>query len=87
MSACKLRQSNLEVKELQTKQQHLNQAMDRHYGEFIGTSTAMQRVYQTIEKVGATDANVLILGENGTGKELAARALAPQIATGQRSFY
>jgi DNA-binding NtrC family response regulator len=49
--------------------------MDRHYGEFIGTSPAMQRVYLTIEKVGATDANVLILGENGTGKELAARAL------------
>src|SRR6478672_12552149 len=75
MAACKLRRSNLEVKELQTKQQHLNQVMDRHYGEFIGTSGAMQRVYQTIEKVGATDANVLILGENGTGKELAARAL------------
>ncbi|HSI91766.1 MAG TPA: sigma-54 dependent transcriptional regulator, partial [Adhaeribacter sp.] len=33
------------------------------------------RVYNTIEKVGPTDANVLILGENGTGKELAARAL------------
>ncbi len=46
-----------------------------HYGEFIGSSPAMQRVYQTIDKVAATDANVLILGENGTGKELAARAL------------
>ncbi|MBK0403969.1 sigma-54-dependent Fis family transcriptional regulator [Adhaeribacter sp. BT258] len=75
MSACKLRRAGQEVKELQTKQQHLNQVMDRHYGEFIGTSPAMQKVYQTIEKVGATDANVLILGENGTGKELAARAL------------
>jgi DNA-binding NtrC family response regulator len=35
----------------------------------------MQRVFSLIEKVGPTDANVLILGENGTGKELAARAL------------
>lgn len=35
----------------------------------------MKEVFKTIEKVGATDANVLILGENGTGKELVARAL------------
>ncbi|MEJ8757436.1 sigma-54 dependent transcriptional regulator [Pontibacter sp. H259] len=46
-----------------------------HYAEFIGVSPAMQRVYQTIDKVAATDANVLILGENGTGKEVAAQAL------------
>ncbi|OKL38856.1 sigma-54-dependent transcriptional regulator [Pontibacter flavimaris] len=46
-----------------------------HYDGFIGVSPAMQRVYQTIDKVAATDANVLILGENGTGKEVAARAL------------
>ncbi|WP_242927425.1 sigma-54-dependent transcriptional regulator [Pontibacter vulgaris] len=46
-----------------------------HYADFIGVSPAMQRVYQSIEKVAATDANVLILGENGTGKEVAARAL------------
>ncbi|RIJ33984.1 sigma-54-dependent transcriptional regulator [Pontibacter oryzae] len=46
-----------------------------HYDGFIGVSAAMQRVYQTIDKVAGTDANVLILGENGTGKEVAARAL------------
>jgi DNA-binding NtrC family response regulator len=57
------------------KQRQLHQAMNTHYGDFIGISAAMQQVYQTIEKVGATDANVLILGENGTGKELAAQAL------------
>ncbi|RYZ42910.1 MAG: sigma-54-dependent Fis family transcriptional regulator, partial [Sphingobacteriales bacterium] len=74
-SACKLRQSRLEVNSLMSKQQHLNEVIDRHYADFIGISAPMQRVYQTIEKVGGTDANVLILGENGTGKELAARAL------------
>jgi DNA-binding NtrC family response regulator len=75
MSACRLRQSSLQINELRTRQTSLNNALDRNYGDFIGTSSAMQRVYQTIEKVGQTDANVLILGENGTGKELAARAL------------
>jgi two-component system, NtrC family, response regulator HydG len=43
--------------------------------QIIGESPAMQRVFQTVDKVAGTDANVLILGENGTGKELAARAL------------
>lgn len=43
--------------------------------QIIGQSPAMQRVFQTVDKVASTDANVLILGENGTGKELAARAL------------
>jgi two-component system response regulator HydG len=41
----------------------------------IGGSAAMERVFTTLRKVGKTDANVLILGENGTGKELIARAL------------
>lgn len=41
----------------------------------IGASPAMERVFTTLRKVGKTDANVLILGENGTGKELIARAL------------
>lgn len=43
--------------------------------EIIGESAAMRRVFQTVQKVASTDANVLILGENGTGKELAARSL------------
>ncbi|MBC5772489.1 sigma-54-dependent Fis family transcriptional regulator [Pontibacter sp. KCTC 32443] len=57
-----------------------------HYGEFIGTSPVMQRVYQTIEKVAATDANVLILGENGTGKEVAARALHQRSKRANHAF-
>ncbi len=41
----------------------------------IGQSEAMQKVFSTIEKVAKTEANVLILGENGTGKELVAQEI------------
>ena len=44
----------------------------------IGQSDALQAVYELIDKVAVTDANVLILGENGTGKELVAQALHHQ---------
>jgi two-component system, NtrC family, response regulator HydG len=44
-------------------------------GPLLGESEAMQRVFSTLRKVAPTDANILVLGENGTGKELAARAL------------
>ena len=46
----------------------------------IGESPAMQSVYDLIDKVAPTEANVLILGENGTGKELIAQALHHQSA-------
>ena len=41
----------------------------------IGDSPVMQEVFETIDKVSKTDANILILGENGTGKELVANAI------------
>jgi len=64
----------------------VNQPAAFHYGEFIGVSPAMQRLYQTIDKVAATDANVLILGENGTGKEVAARALHQKSKRANQAF-
>ena len=44
-------------------------------GEFVARSAAMRPVLETIASVGPSDAPVLIVGENGTGKGLAARAL------------
>jgi len=45
------------------------------FDNIIGKSPAMKEVFRTIEKVARTDANVLVLGENGTGKELVAQAV------------
>jgi PAS domain S-box-containing protein len=45
------------------------------FGEIVGTSAALKRVQSQVEVVAPTDANVLILGETGTGKELVARAI------------
>ena len=45
------------------------------YGGFIGTSAAMQTVYETIDALAPSDATGFIVGESGTGKELAAEAI------------
>ena len=74
-SSMKLRQSLDEVETLKIKNQEINLAINEKYKEIIGQSTSMQRIFQTIDRVAHTDANVLILGENGTGKELVARAI------------
>lgn len=74
-SSLKLRESKLEVKELRLRQQSLNSHLNNKYKEIIGQSEAMLEIFNLIDKVAATNANVLILGENGTGKELIARAI------------
>ena len=47
----------------------------RRFGDLIGTSPRMQRLYMMLERVAQSDSTVLIIGENGTGKEVVARAL------------
>jgi len=72
-SAMNLRQSKNEVDSLLSRQKQLAADLDQPFHDFIGKSAAMQTVFETINKVAKSDANVLILGENGTGKELVAR--------------
>jgi DNA-binding NtrC family response regulator len=53
----------------------LSPAATPEHGRLIGSSVSMDRVRELIERVGPTDATVLLVGESGTGKELAAEAL------------
>lgn len=74
-SSIKLRRSKSEATDLKKKQKEISAIQDQPFHEFIGNSPEMHQVFSTIKKVAQTDANVIILGENGTGKELVARAL------------
>jgi len=85
-SAMRLRETRDEVQTLKIKNQEINQALNEKFSDILGTSPAMQRIFQTIERVAHTDANVLILGENGTGKELIARAIHRNSARKAESF-
>jgi DNA-binding NtrC family response regulator len=77
-AAMQLKRSRDEVEHLRLQQQQLNVDLDQPFQGFIGTSPAMKEVFAVIRKVASTEANVLILGENGTGKELVARAIHRQ---------
>jgi DNA-binding NtrC family response regulator len=72
-NAFKIRRSHLEIDRLKNKQKHLSQRLNRDFCPLIGESEAMKKLYSTLEKVAKTDASILILGENGTGKEVIAR--------------
>jgi len=82
----RLRESRDQVQSLKIKNEEINQSINEKYSDIIGQSQIMQRIFQTIERVAHTDANVLILGENGTGKELIARAIHRNSARKSESF-
>lgn len=73
-AALKLRESQQKVKQLKEQVVALS-GQNEEKPEMIGESPAMKQVCNTIYKLADTDANILILGENGTGKDLVARSL------------
>ncbi len=85
-SALKLKKSKLEVKSLKGKQKVLTEDIDKQFDLLIGISKKMKEVLTTIKKVARTDANILILGENGTGKELIAREIHKRSNRSQEAF-
>ena len=72
-SAVKLRRSRTEVNQL--KQQVEALKSNRSFPEIIGESKPMIELFEMVDKLKDTDANILILGENGTGKDLIANLL------------
>jgi two-component system, NtrC family, response regulator HydG len=74
LAAYNLRRSRLEADEFRSRSRGLAAATHSD-GEMIGTSPRMLRVFETIGRAAPTDTTVLILGENGTGKELVAREI------------
>ena len=75
LSAMQLRKSKTEVKQLRAHTNALKEQLRWEYTLIWGDSPAMQRVHDIVKQVAATDANILITGENGSGKEVIAREL------------
>lgn len=74
-TSLQLKKSNQKLKKFEQVKQVQDADDALKLQNFIGDSQAMREVFSTIDKVGKTDANILILGENGTGKTLVALAL------------
>ena len=86
LAANRLRQSRLEVDHLRSQQKHLSADLDRLFPDLLAVSPGMQDVFHNIQKVAPTDASVLVLGENGTGKDAVARALHRQSDRSEEVF-
>ena len=74
-AAKRLRNSNRQISNLKSRERVLTQDANRKSPVIQGKSPAMKEIYDLIRKVASTDANVLITGENGTGKEVIAREI------------
>ena len=85
-TAVKLRHSRKEAESLRQTNKVLLEESAAADGQIIGGSAEARKVMAVVSRAGPTDANVLILGENGTGKELIARELHRQSKRRDRGF-
>ena len=85
-AAVELHQRRVEANTLKQTNQTLVEATTRPGDLIIGTSTEMNEVLSLVSRAAPTDANVMILGENGTGKELIARELHRQSSRYDKVF-
>jgi len=85
-AAIKLRRSRVETETLRQTNEVLVREAATSDKDIIGESSQLQGVLDLVGRAGPTDANVLILGENGTGKELIARELHRQSSRARRVF-
>lgn len=85
-TSLELHKSRQETKSLRAANQALVQASTASAQHIIGNSSAMQQVHELVNRAAPTDANVLILGENGTGKELIAKELHLKSVRAQQVF-
>lgn len=82
----KLRESKKRVSRLEAREEVQRADEQKRFPEIIGESEAIQAVIETVKKVAATDAHVLITGENGVGKELIAREIHRQSDRREEAF-
>ena len=85
-AAFRLSRSNRQVDRHKSREKILGSALENQYMHVIGDSAAMRSLMQQLDKVSQTDANILILGENGTGKELIAREIHRRSARNEEVF-
>jgi DNA-binding NtrC family response regulator len=81
-------QNALKHRELVAENANLRRQLSTRaeYFNIIGSAKSMQTIYETIESVAKSDANVLIVGESGTGKELIANAIHYQSLRSKKPF-
>lgn len=85
-AAYKLRISKKEISQLKSTQQILNENSSKNHLQIIGKSKEILSIFEIIDKVAVTDANILIMGENGTGKDLFAHQIHQKSKRAKKVF-